>query len=88
MFGPQVKALTPPRNKQEIEAYICHLSDHKGVIMTFREALCHSSTGPWVQDLDFRGCFEGNQDNQLLVIIQALNVGCTLCFKGHKDNGR
>jgi len=48
MFGPRVEALTPPRNKQEIEAYICHLSDHKGVIMTFRKALTPNVQWPEV----------------------------------------
>ncbi len=50
--------------------------------------LCHGSTGLWVRGLDFEGRSERNQGDQLLVNAQALNVGCALCFKGHKGNER
>src|SRR6266576_1189942 len=46
--------------------------------------LCHSSIGPWVQSSVSQGLLQRSQGDQLLINIQALNVDCSLSFKGHK----
>ena len=52
------------------------------------EHIYYGSTELWVWGLGFKGCSKRNQGDQLLVVVQALNMGCALYFKGHKGNER
>jgi len=59
-------------------------SGQGGKSLTYVTALQGCGFRVWVSKVVPRGI----RSDQLLVNAQALNVGCALCFKGHKDDGR